>query len=88
MSFQDQVPVLGLILERLLMVLKPKVSTAGGFTRAAYNMWINALNFVLIAQLVERMAVNHDVVGSSPTGNAKCPRSFRTDRESSIFTDI
>ena len=32
---------------------------------------VRTISHSAIAQLVERMTVNHDVVGSSPTGGAK-----------------
>ena len=38
---------------------------------SAFNKVVILISYSSLAQSVERMTVNHDVVGSSPTGGAK-----------------
>ncbi len=53
------------------MYMGPSKETKGSdykfnLERIGLNIEINSESHVLVAQLVERMAVNHDVRGSSP----------------------
>ena len=40
-------------------------------TPSVFPLYITSTSYSSLAQSVERVTVNHDVVGSSPTGGAK-----------------